>query len=177
MAIMDSDRPLPFLVIPRQSSQAAQKAARTWWRACGPLITVKPIWAVRVSLRSQEHLAHFWNPFVLEGVGLIKVGARSCAASRRARFECSISADEMVGNIFDAVTDVCRRVICVRADIELLAACREEFHRRLKVYHAWKSKNKKRNDDGSNQRAPKSVTDYGWCYVFTRIIPCARLQV
>lgn len=46
------------------------------------------------------------------------------------------------------------------ADIELLAACREEFHRRLKVYHAWKSKNKKRNTE-AEQRAPKSVTDYG----------------
>ncbi|XP_055005724.1 unconventional myosin-VI-like [Boleophthalmus pectinirostris] len=34
-----------------------------------------------------------------------------------------------------------------------------EFHRRLKVYHAWKSKNKKRNTD-AEQRAPKSVTDY-----------------
>lgn len=45
-------------------------------------------------------------------------------------------------------------------DIELLAACREEFHRRLKVYHAWKSKNKKRDTD-TEQRAPKSVTDYG----------------
>lgn len=45
-------------------------------------------------------------------------------------------------------------------DIELLAACREEFHRRLKVYHAWKSKNKKRNTETA-QRAPKSVTDYG----------------
>lgn len=45
-------------------------------------------------------------------------------------------------------------------DIELLAACREEFHRRLKVYHAWKSKNKKRNAE-AEQRAPKSVTDYG----------------
>lgn len=45
-------------------------------------------------------------------------------------------------------------------DIELLAACREEFHRRLKVYHAWKSKNKKRNTE-TDQRAPKSVTDYG----------------
>lgn len=56
-------------------------------------------------------------------------------------------------------------IICVLADIELLAACREEFHRRLKVYHAWKSKNKKRNDDGSDQRAPKSVTDYGWSYI------------
>uniref|UniRef100_A0A665WRK8 Unconventional myosin-VI n=1 Tax=Echeneis naucrates TaxID=173247 RepID=A0A665WRK8_ECHNA len=53
-----------------------------------------------------------------------------------------------------------RDVINTSCDIELLAACREEFHRRLKVYHAWKSKNKKRNDDGNDQRAPKSVTDY-----------------
>ncbi|KAM4624831.1 myosin VIb isoform 3-T3 [Polymixia lowei] len=53
-----------------------------------------------------------------------------------------------------------RDVINTSCDIELLAACREEFHRRLKVYHAWKSKNKKRNDDGSDQRAPKCVTDY-----------------
>ncbi|XP_061651510.1 myosin VIb isoform X1 [Phyllopteryx taeniolatus] len=53
-----------------------------------------------------------------------------------------------------------RDVINTSCDIDLLAACREEFHRRLKVYHAWKSKNRKRNDDGSDQRAPKSVTDY-----------------
>ncbi|CAG5866491.1 myosin VIb isoform 1-T1 [Menidia menidia] len=53
-----------------------------------------------------------------------------------------------------------RDVINTSCDIELLAACREEFHRRLKVYHSWKSKNKKRNDDGSDQRAPKSITDY-----------------
>uniref|UniRef100_A0A8C7ZD61 Unconventional myosin-VI n=1 Tax=Oryzias sinensis TaxID=183150 RepID=A0A8C7ZD61_9TELE len=53
-----------------------------------------------------------------------------------------------------------RDVINTSCDIELLAACREEFHRRLKVYHAWKTKNKKRDDDGSDQRAPKSVTDY-----------------
>uniref|UniRef100_A0A3P9A6M1 Unconventional myosin-VI n=1 Tax=Esox lucius TaxID=8010 RepID=A0A3P9A6M1_ESOLU len=55
-----------------------------------------------------------------------------------------------------------RDAINTSCDIELLAACREEFHRRLKVYHAWKSKNKKRGNDTSNpeQRAPKSVTDY-----------------
>ncbi|KAM6973422.1 unconventional myosin-VI-like [Aplochiton taeniatus] len=54
-----------------------------------------------------------------------------------------------------------RDVINTSCDIELLAACREEFHRRLKVYHAWKSKNKKRTDDhGAEQRAPKSITDY-----------------
>uniref|UniRef100_A0A4W3GXI1 Unconventional myosin-VI n=1 Tax=Callorhinchus milii TaxID=7868 RepID=A0A4W3GXI1_CALMI len=52
-----------------------------------------------------------------------------------------------------------RDAINTSCDIELLAACREEFHRRLKVYHAWKSKNKKRNAD-ADQRAPKSVTDY-----------------
>ncbi|XP_056151212.1 myosin VIb isoform X1 [Lampris incognitus] len=53
-----------------------------------------------------------------------------------------------------------RDVINTSCDIELLAACREEFHRRLKVYHAWKTKNKKRDDDGADQRAPKSITDY-----------------
>ncbi|XP_064781566.1 unconventional myosin-VI-like isoform X2 [Oncorhynchus masou masou] len=55
-----------------------------------------------------------------------------------------------------------RDAINTSCDIELLAACREEFHRRLKVYHAWKSKNKKRgNNPGvTEQRAPKSVTDY-----------------
>ncbi|KAG7460636.1 hypothetical protein MATL_G00200880 [Megalops atlanticus] len=52
-----------------------------------------------------------------------------------------------------------RDAINTSCDIELLAACREEFHRRLKVYHAWKSKNKKRNAE-AEQRAPKSVTDY-----------------
>uniref|UniRef100_A0A674BTT7 Unconventional myosin-VI n=1 Tax=Salmo trutta TaxID=8032 RepID=A0A674BTT7_SALTR len=52
-----------------------------------------------------------------------------------------------------------RDVINTSCDIELLAACREEFHRRLKVYHAWKSKNKKR-DTATEQRAPKSITDY-----------------
>ncbi|XP_026050749.1 myosin VIa isoform X9 [Carassius auratus] len=52
-----------------------------------------------------------------------------------------------------------RDTINTSCDIELLAACREEFHRRLKVYHAWKSKNKKRNTQ-DEQRAPKAVTDY-----------------
>ncbi|KAM3603341.1 uncharacterized protein V6R79_020542 [Siganus canaliculatus] len=52
-----------------------------------------------------------------------------------------------------------RDAINTSCDIELLAACREEFHRRLKVYHAWKSKNKKRNTE-TEQRVPKSITDY-----------------
>ncbi|NXE54662.1 MYO6 protein, partial [Casuarius casuarius] len=58
-----------------------------------------------------------------------------------------------------------RDTINTSCDIELLAACREEFHRRLKVYHAWKSKNKKRNAE-MEQRAPKSVTDYANCNFF-----------
>jgi myosin-6 len=40
-------------------------------------------------------------------------------------------------------------------DLELLDACREEFHRRLKVYHAWKSKNRK----GKNSSAPDDKID------------------
>lgn len=74
--------------------------------------------------------------------------------------------------MFADVSSVFSKTRCCVTDIELLAACREEFHRRLKVYHAWKSKNKKRNDDGSDQRAPKSVIDYGWCCIFSMVLSC-----
>ncbi|XP_074847091.1 unconventional myosin-VI [Carettochelys insculpta] len=70
-----------------------------------------------------------------------------------------------------------RDTINTSCDIELLAACREEFHRRLKVYHAWKSKNKKRNTE-TEQRAPKSVTDYDFPSFFnnsTQQNPTAQL--
>ncbi len=54
--------------------------------------------------------------------------------------------------------------------MELLEACREEFHRRLKVYHAWKSKNRKgknpsalddKIDENDEERAPKDILDNG----------------
>jgi len=44
--------------------------------------------------------------------------------------------------------------------MELLEACREEFHRRLKVYHEWKTKNKQRLIK-ENERAPHSVLQAG----------------
>lgn len=40
-----------------------------------------------------------------------------------------------------------RDVINTSCDLELLVACREEFYRRLKVYHAWKSRNAKKGPD------------------------------
>lgn len=43
-------------------------------------------------------------------------------------------------------------------DIELLDACREEFHRRLRVYNEWKMKNSKPADN-AQQRAPQFVLD------------------
>ena len=54
-------------------------------------------------------------------------------------------------------------------DIELLDACREEFHRRLKVYHAWKLKKRNEknpsytdNEDGiDEERAPKDILNNG----------------
>ena len=61
-----------------------------------------------------------------------------------------------------------RDTINTSCDIELLEACREEFHRRLKVYHAWKARNKKKGgnnpSDESNMfddsmRAPTSVLE------------------
>ena len=55
-----------------------------------------------------------------------------------------------------------RDAINTSCDLDLLEACREEFHRRLKVYHAWKSKNKKQQADGSvnsptTERTPQSL--------------------
>merc|ERR1711988_107438 len=62
-----------------------------------------------------------------------------------------------------------RDTINTSCDIDLLEACREEFHRRLKVYHAWKAKNRKTkngsngpgssgtNNETENMRAPSSV--------------------
>ncbi|CAG0921150.1 unnamed protein product [Notodromas monacha] len=52
-----------------------------------------------------------------------------------------------------------RDAINTSCDVDLLEACREEFHRRLKVYHSWKAKNKKRIEAMGHQRAPQSVLD------------------
>ncbi|XP_044259519.1 myosin heavy chain 95F isoform X2 [Tribolium madens] len=52
-----------------------------------------------------------------------------------------------------------RDTINTSCDIELLEACRHEFHRRLKVYHAWKAKNRKRTIMDENERAPRSVLE------------------
>jgi len=50
-----------------------------------------------------------------------------------------------------------RDTINTSCDVDLLEACREEFHRRLKVYHAWKMKNMKKNKEANNERAPSAV--------------------
>ncbi|XP_063243579.1 myosin heavy chain 95F isoform X2 [Bacillus rossius redtenbacheri] len=52
-----------------------------------------------------------------------------------------------------------RDTINTSCDIELLEACRIEFHRRLKVYHAWKAKNRRRTTMDENERAPRSIMD------------------
>ncbi|XP_033635781.1 unconventional myosin-VI-like [Asterias rubens] len=49
-----------------------------------------------------------------------------------------------------------RDTINTSTDVDLLAACKEEFHRRLKVYHAWKTKHKKQNAS-KEERAPQAV--------------------
>ncbi|XP_011309584.1 myosin heavy chain 95F isoform X1 [Fopius arisanus] len=52
-----------------------------------------------------------------------------------------------------------RDAINTSCDIELLEACRHEFHRRLKVYHAWKARNRRRTTMYENERAPKSIME------------------
>ncbi|CAD5118005.1 DgyrCDS6746 [Dimorphilus gyrociliatus] len=54
-----------------------------------------------------------------------------------------------------------RDVINTSCDMALLDACKEEFHRRLKVYHAWKTKNKQQKamENPDAGRAPKAVLE------------------
>ena len=51
-------------------------------------------------------------------------------------------------------------------DVDLLEACRDEFHRRLRVYHAWKMKNKRRTQGtpsapAEEHRAPQEILQAG----------------
>ena len=39
-------------------------------------------------------------------------------------------------------------------DIDLLDACRDEFNRRLRVYHAWKERNARRDEVTSPTQRP-----------------------
>lgn len=52
-----------------------------------------------------------------------------------------------------------RDIINTSCDIKLLEACRTEFHRRLKVYHAWKAKNNKKSVMDENERVPRSILE------------------
>lgn len=50
-----------------------------------------------------------------------------------------------------------RDTINTSTDIELLEACKEEFHRRLRVYHEWKAKNARAQEEESESRVPLSI--------------------
>eukprot|EP01137_Pigoraptor_chileana_P012033 Opistho-2@63822 len=52
-----------------------------------------------------------------------------------------------------------RDAINTSTDAELLEACREEFHRRLKVYHAWKTQHANKSGAEEAERAPLSVLE------------------
>lgn len=56
-------------------------------------------------------------------------------------------------------------------------ACRIEFHRRLKVYHAWKAKNRKRTTMDENERAPRSVMDAGSLLYFSNKLVKFRFSI
>lgn len=51
-----------------------------------------------------------------------------------------------------------RDTINTSVDLELLEACREEFHRRLKVYHAWKMKHMKKNMTANSSTSGQGAT-------------------
>ncbi|KAJ1348529.1 hypothetical protein KIN20_003849 [Parelaphostrongylus tenuis] len=50
-----------------------------------------------------------------------------------------------------------RDAINTSTDMDLLLACKEEFHRRLRIYNAWKSRNLSESDTTAAPRAPNAV--------------------
>merc|ERR1712135_102082 len=50
-----------------------------------------------------------------------------------------------------------RDAINTSTDIAYIEECKEEFHRRLKVYHMWKAKNKANTNKRLESRAPQDV--------------------
>lgn len=54
-----------------------------------------------------------------------------------------------------------RDTINTSCDLELLEACKREFHRRLKVYHAWRAMNSRQAQGSEEMRAPISVMEGG----------------
>jgi len=64
--------------------------------------------------------------------------------------------------------------------MELLEACREEFHRRLKVYHEWKTKNKQRNIRQNTEHVPRSIAQAGRqnvCHSQSLYTPITRMFI
>lgn len=61
-----------------------------------------------------------------------------------------------------------RDTINTSCDIELLEECREEFHRRLRVYHEWKAKNQSGGGGSNGQSASNDPFSAG----STRAPPC-----
>ena len=61
-----------------------------------------------------------------------------------------------------------RDTINTSCDIELLEECREEFHRRLRVYHEWKAKNQSAGGGSNGQAASNDPFSAG----STRAPPC-----
>ncbi|BFZ10301.1 hypothetical protein BsWGS_13340 [Bradybaena similaris] len=104
--------------------------------------------ALRLALEDQNQVEDITLPPPLPRSAAV-VAARQAAASKK--FDLT---KWKYAELRDAINTSC--------DLELLDACREEFHRRLKVYHSWKTKNKKRADKGDvDQRAPHSVETTG----------------
>jgi len=104
---------------------------------------------------SEDVLASF-DPFAAPGgaSNLQRSGAVMNARASQAGKKFDLSKWKYA-ELRDAINTSC--------DVDMLAACREEFHRRLKVYHAWKTKNKKQAGGGGKEpeqvpRAPKAVT-------------------
>ena len=96
---------------------------------------------------------------------------RECVIERR---EFEQKGDHTAHTLFCIVLSIgVHFIYTLCTDIDLLEACRDEFHRRLKVYHAWKMQNRAKKKENVPQRMPDSVQQEGAHAMYmTMIVVC-----
>ncbi|CAO1430727.1 unnamed protein product [Diamesa hyperborea] len=108
-------------------------------------------------------LANESNGQVDDSPPLLRNGTSELVPNRLIRSEAIRAQQQLIGkqkyDLSKWKYSELRDAINTSCDIELLEACRHEFHRRLKVYHAWKAKNRKRTTMEENERAPRSIME------------------
>jgi len=123
--------------------------------------------ALRLAQDSARGPAEIRGDANVTGLEACRASAASPAPRQPLAPSQNHASTELPGSKFDLTkwkySDL-RDTINTSCDLELLEACKREFHRRLKVYHAWRAMNSRQTHAfgaGEQMRAPSSVMEGG----------------